>query len=215
MSTFLKKDLPVIVIAFVGFLIVLEWFLPIEALSEIKSFLGLVTTIIGNVSFGIGTVYAITGELNMIKRNRNWRQYLVSGSMFAMLFTMIVIIILYGGLHAPFEAPYKWYQYNIYQPQSEAMYAVMFLYQCSALYRVCRARSMETTILIVVGGAFIFANIPLFASFVPGVSELGDFVVQGPSLGGTRPANITGAIGAMIVGLRSLIGKEQTTIEVN
>ncbi|MBA7607609.1 hypothetical protein ES703_14768 [subsurface metagenome] len=215
MSTLLRKDLPTLLIAFVGFAIVAEWFFPIQALSDFKSYLGLCVTIIYRVSIGIGTVYATTSEYAVWRRDKSLQQTIISGSMFAMIIIMALVCVLYGGLEAGYKPQYKWFQYNIYQPQSQAMYAVMFLFQCGSLYRVCRARSMESTILLVAGGIFILSCIPLFSSFVPGIAELGTFVTQGPSLGGTRPANMAAAIGAIIVGLRSLLGKEQSTMETD
>jgi len=213
MSTLLRKDLPTLLIAVLGFAIVAEWFLPIAALSGFKTYLGVCVEIIYRTSIGIGTVYAFTSEYAQWRRNRTLQQTLISGSMFAMFGIMTIVVIFYGGTESVYSAEYRWFQYNIYQPQSQAMYAVMFLFQCGSLYRVCRARSMETTVLLVAGGAFILSSIPLFASFIPGVVELGTFVSEGPSLGGTRPANMSAAIGAIIVGLRSLLGKEQATME--
>lgn len=213
MSTFLKKDLPTLLIALVGFVIVIEWFVPIKELSDLKTYLGMIATIITNATVLIGTIYAVTSELDAVRRHKTLEQYIISGSFFGMILLLGAVCIFYGGLDAGYNAEFKWYQYNIYQPQTSAMYAVMFLFQCGALYRVCRARSMEATVMLVVGGIFIISNIPLFSSYVPFVEPLGAFVIDGPSLGGTRPANITAAIGAVIIGLRALFGKEQATME--
>jgi hypothetical protein len=213
MSIFWKKDLPTLIIAVLGFTIVFEWFFPISQLSYIKTFLGMIATIITNATVLIGTIYAVTSEYDTVRRNRTIGQYFVSGSFFAMMLIMAIVCILYGGMNAGYNAEFRWYQYNIYQPQTSAMYAVMFLFETGALYRVCRARSMESTVIMVCGGLFILGSIPLFASYVPGIEPLAAFVTMGPSLGGTRPANITAAIGATIIGLRALLGREQTTME--
>ncbi|MBN1683140.1 hypothetical protein JW865_06275 [Candidatus Bathyarchaeota archaeon] len=213
MSTFFKKDLPTLIIAVLGFSVLAEWFLPIQQLTDLKSFLSLTTTLITYGSFGIGTVYALTAEYTAVKRNRNIQQYLISGSFFAIIIIMTAICVMYGGLRAFYNPEYRWYQYNLYSPQSQAMYAVMFLFQCGSLYRVLRLRNMESTVLIIAGVTFILSQIPLFASFVPGVDFLGGWMADAPSLGGTRPANITAAIGAIVVAIRALIGREQTTME--
>jgi len=213
MSTFWKKDVPTLMIAVLGFSIVFEWFFPIKELTSLKTFLTQIATIITNGAVLLGTIYGVTNELDAVRRKKTLAQYFESGSFFGMMLIMLVVIVMYGGIEAFFKPEYRWFQYNIYQPQTSAMYAVMFLFQTGALYRVCRARSMESTVLLVAGLLFILASIPLFSSFVPFVSELGDFVTRGPSLGGTRPTNITWALGATIVGLRALLGKEQATME--
>jgi len=214
MSTLIKRDLPVLIIAIFGFLIVAEWFIPIKQLTDYKTAMGTITVIMGNIAFGIGTFYGVTAELNMLRRNRTWQQYVVSGSFFGIMIVMAAIIFGYGFPNAvAVRAEYKWYTYNIYTWQAQAQYGVMFLYQCGAVYRVLRLRSMETIVLSFCGLAFILRSIPLFV-MIPGVMELGDWVAGAPALGGTRAATLTSAIGNLVVGLRALIGKETTTIEV-
>ena len=73
---------------------------------------------------------------------------------------------------------------------------------------------METIVLMFAGFAFILRSIPLFVSYIPGLLQLGDWVAGAPALAGTRAATLTAYIGALVVGLRGLIGREQTTIEV-
>ena len=213
MSTFWKKDLPTLMIAVLGFSVVAEWFFPIVELTNLKTFLGMIATIIMNATVLIGTIYAVTSELDSVRRNKKLSQYIISGSFFGMMLIMVVVCILYGGINAGYNSEWRFFQYNIYQPQTSAMYAVMFLFQTGALYRVLRLRSMESTVLLIAGGAFILSSIPLFAGYVPGIDALGTFVIFGPSLGGTRPANITAAIGATIIGLRALLGREQSVLE--
>lgn len=214
MSTLIKRDLPVLIISLFGLGIVAEWFLPIKQLTDYKTFMGTFTLIMGNMAFGIGMFYAITAELKMLQRNKTWQQYFITGSFFGMLLIMSTIIFGYGFPNAVLKAEYKWYTYNVYQWQAQAQYAILFLYQCGAVYRVLRVRSMETLVLSFCGLAFILRSIPLFVSYIPGMMELGDWVAGAPALGGTRAATLTSALGGLVVGLRALIGKESTTLEV-
>lgn len=215
MSTFVKRDLPVIIVAVFGFGVVAQWFIPLGILDSYRSFLANITTIMGNTAFGVGMFYGITAEYNMLRRNRTLGQYFVSGSYFAFMLIMTFVIFAYGFPNAVAVAPeYKWYTYNVYQWQAQAQYGIMFLYQCGAIYRVLRLRSMETTVIAICGLAFILRSIPLFVSYIPGLMEVGDWVAGAPALGGTRAATLTSSLGGLIVGCRALIGKEQTTIEV-
>jgi hypothetical protein len=194
--------------------LVAQAFFNIKELNDLRDWFGVIPTVIYYISFGVGTVYGITAELNSWRRNRTWKQGIISGSFFAMILIMTVVSVLYGGLESWRQPEFRWYLLNIYQPQSQGMYAVMFLFQCGALYRVLRFRNLETAVLIISGVGFILSQIPLFTAFIPGMSEFGEFIALYPSLGGTRPANITGAVGGIIVALRTLIGKEQGTMVV-
>lgn len=217
MSTFIKRDLPVLIISIFGLLIVAEWFVPTSVttfFADFKTRMGTFTALMGNTAFGIGTFYGVTAELNMLRRRRTWQQYIISGSFFGIMILMAALIF---GLQFPNSVllpEYKWWYFNTYQYQAQAQYAVMFLYQCGAVYRVLRLRSMETVVLSFCGIAFILRSIPLFVSYVPGLMELGDWVAGAPSMAGTRAATLTASIGGLVVGIRALIGKETATIEV-
>jgi hypothetical protein len=213
MSTFIKRDFPVLLIAVLGFLIVFNVFLPYSILSDYRTFMTTLTTIIYYAAFGVGWFYGISAEYQMIRRNRNWQQYFVSAGFFGMLLLQSYIVFVYSFPNAVVTAEYRWAMLTIYQWQSQAQYGIMFLYQCGAVYRVLRLRSMETIVLAIAALAFIFRSIPLFSS-IPGIMEFGDWVSGAPVLAGTRAATMTSSIGALVVGLRSLVGKESTVIEV-
>lgn len=213
-TTFLRRDLPSLIIAGLGFTLIAQAFFDVEILNQLRDWFGVIPTVIYYISFGVGTVYGITAEVNAWKRNRTWQQSLVTFSFFIMMAIMAVVIVLYGGITAWREPQFRWYLLNIYQPQSQGMYAVMFLFQCGALYRVLRFRNWETAVLIISGVGFILSQIPLFTAYIPGMSSFGEFIALYPSLGGTRPANITGAVGGIIVAFRTLLGKEQGTLEI-
>jgi hypothetical protein len=213
MSTFIKRDLPVIIIAVFGLAIVAELFVPYSTLTDYKTFMGTLTSIIYYAAFGIGWFYGISAEYQMIRRNRNWQQYFVSAGFFGMLILQSYIVFFYNFPNTVVTPEYRWAMLNIYQWQSQAQYGIMFLYQCGAVYRVLRLRSMETIVLAIAALAFIFRSIPLFSS-IPGIMEFGDWVSGAPVLAGTRAATMTSSIGALVVGLRSLVGKESTVIEV-
>lgn len=224
MSTLIRRDIPTLIIAIFGFGLVAEWFWGdplIPILTEYKSMMGQFMSVISNTARGLGTVYALTSEWYMLRRARAsgdpktiYGQYIVTGSFFVTIFLMLYITFAFDFPNAVRAAEYKWWYYNIYSMFYQAQYAVMFLYQTGAIYRVCRARSMETVVLMFSGFAFIFRSIPLFCSYVPGLLQLGDWVAGAPACAGTRAATLTAYLGILVVGLRGLIGREQTTIEV-
>lgn len=224
MSTLIRRDLPTLIIIILGLAIVLEWFWGeplIPILTDFKEKIGSFMYVISNTAFGLGLFYGVTAEWNMVKRarasgdqRRILEQYIVAGGLFGMMIIMTIITFVYNFPNAVRAPEYKWFVYNVYSMQSQAQYAIMFLFQTGAIYRVCRARSMETVVLMLAGFAFILRSVPLFASYVPGLMEVGDWVAGAPSMAGTRAATLTAYVGALVVGIRALIGKETTTIEV-
>lgn len=216
MSTFLKRDAPIILIVVIGFMTVANLFVPrttIDIFSRFSDVMGKFITILSSVAFGVGTFYGITAEYNMWRRNRTLAQSIISGSFLAL------IIIMYGVTYynypnAIYTAEYKWYTYKLSMWQAQSQYAVMFLYQCGAVYRVLRLRSMETAVLAFCGLSFILRSIPIFVGYIPGIMEVGLWVAGAPVTGGTRAATLTVTIAALVVSARALMGKETTMIEV-
>lgn len=224
MSTLIRRDIPTLIIAILGFGLVAEWFWGgtiFPVLSDYKSMMGKYMSIISYTARGIGTFYGLTSEWYMLQRARAsgeprkiWGQYFITGTFFTIMFIMLFIAFAFNFPNSVRSPEYKWWYYNTYQQFYQGQYAVMFIYQTGAIYRVCRARSMETIVLMVAGIAFILRSIPIFVSYIPGLLELGNWFAFAPALAGTRAATLTASLGALVVGLRGLIGREQTTIEV-
>jgi len=215
MSTLIRRDLPTVVIVVIGFLTVCNLLVPrttIDIFYKFSSIMGNMITIISATAVGIGIFYGVTAEYNMWRRNRTLAQTIVSGSFFVMLI-LVFSTVLYSWPNGYISTEYKWYQYKIYQWQAQSQYAVMFLYQCGAVYRVLRLRSMETIVLSICGLAFILRSIGIF-TYIPGIMEFGLWVAGAPVTGGTRAATLTVTIAALVVSARALIGRESTIIEV-
>lgn len=211
-STLIRRDLPVLCLVVVGMIYVLQWFIPSTDFANFKATLGIMVSVIGWVAVGVGTFYGVTSEYYQVRRNPNWRQYVSSGGMFV---TMIImgIIWIWRFPASYLSDEWKWWMYNVYTNQSQAQYAIMWLFQTGAVYRVLRVRSIDATVFMIAGLSFILKSVPLFL-LIPGIAEFGSWVQYAPTLAGTRAATLTGSLGALVIGLRALIGREQTTIAI-
>jgi len=65
------------------------------------------------------------------------------------------------------------------------------------------------------GLIYTLRQIPLFQVYLPGIVGFGEWIMLVPNVGGGRAAVIAAALGAIVVGIRTLWGKERTTTEVD
>jgi hypothetical protein len=86
--------------------------------------------------------------------------------------------------------------------------------QVNAVFRMFRVTSLESaTICICYILTWLF-NLPFFRFYVPALGPIGVWIATVPSMAGQRAGLIAAAIGAIIVGVRALVGKEPGLMEV-
>ncbi|MFB0557516.1 MAG: hypothetical protein ACETVY_00230 [Candidatus Bathyarchaeia archaeon] len=94
-------------------------------------------------------------------------------------------------------------------PLSAAMYASLGFWIASAAYRAFRARTIEAAVLLVSGTIVIFANAPIGTSIWGGFVPLKDWIFDVPNLATMRGIMIGAALGALSLGVRTLMGRER------
>ena len=86
----------------------------------------------------------------------------------------------------------------------------MYFTLASSAYRTFRVSSMEAIALIAGGMIYTLRQIPLFQVYTPWIVPLGEWFLLVPNTGGGRGAVIAAALAALVVGIRTLWGKEAT-----
>lgn len=215
MSQFIRKGLPMLILSIMGFLFTIQWFVPINELSTLKNYVTTFTIIVFSVSIGLGVIYAVTAELDRVRRSPSKEQYFITGSFFATMILSLFLAVYFGSaqfgdwLQGVNSTPFKFLITNVYSTQASMAFGVIFLLMVGALFRT-RLSSMESSVLLIVSMTFILKSIPLFAAEFPWLSPIADFFSLTVGTGASRATTLVGAIGSLVVGVRSLIGKEIT-----
>ncbi len=113
--------------------------------------------------------------------------------------TIVTGVGLWFGL--PSE-PMTWVFDNIYTPLQSAFFALMAFFLATAAYRALRARTLETTWMLVIALIVFVGQTPLLGV----LADAREWVLNVPATAGVRGILIGVALGTMATALRLLLG---------
>lgn len=210
-STFLKRDVPLMLIIVMALPNLIGRFVSDPLISTINMRIGQWSSVISMLGWGLSAVYLFQGEYANMKQNPSF----ISRWNFIVLVGFSVILAgvyaMYGSLNSP---EYVFWYRGFYSPQSRAFYGLMFLYLGSASYRMLRARSAESTVLMLAGLIYIMRSASLFNLYLPWTMDVGEWIMDYPNTAATTAAMISATFGQMLIAVRQMLGRERTAIEV-
>jgi hypothetical protein len=191
---------------------ILSYFTPYDVFAQFKGIATNWVVIISAVTVAMGFVYMTNAQIKMYQKNKTTLQlaYTVTTYVFFLAF-LIAGLAFKGDVSSP---EYLWWFNNVYANVGATIYAVMFFTLASSAYRTFVVSSVEAISLIVGGMVYTLRQVPLFQVYTPWIVPLGEWILLVPNTGGSRGAVIAAAIAALVVGIRTLWGKE-VTLEVS
>jgi hypothetical protein len=209
--SFARRELPTILLTACGVLMLLAFFTPFKEFTTIKGILTSWTIVVAATSTWLGFAYMSYAQYRMYQRNPTRIQliYFITPFAFFSLF-LIVGVSFPGDVSSP---QYLWLLSSIYQQVGATIYAVMFFTLASSAYRTFTVASIESIALLLGGVIYTLRQIPLFPVFAPWLVPVGEWILLVPNVGGGRGAVICAAMAALVVGIRTLWGKEMTMVE--
>jgi hypothetical protein len=110
---------------------------------------------------------------------------------------------------SPSSAQYGWLSSNVLTPLSMSVGSFIGFFIVSAAFRTFRARSLEAGIVLASATVIMLKNMPIGEYLFPGVLNFGTWINNVASLGGNRGFTIAFAVGAIIAGIRQVLGYER------
>lgn len=204
----MRRELPTIIVSACGVIMLLSFFTTFEVFTTIKATLTAWTIVIASTSTWLGFTYMSYAQYRTYKRDPTTSQliYFATPFVFFLLF-LIVGFSFPGDVNSP---QYLWLLSSIYQQVGATVYAVMFFTLASSAYRTFTVASIEATALLLSGAIYTLRQIPLFPYLAPWLVPLGEWILLVPNVGGGRGAVICAAMAALVVGIRTLWGREMT-----
>lgn len=210
--SFVKRDLPLIILSACGLMLLLNFFVPTDFGNVVKAELTTWTVIIGCIGTFLGIYYMTISQWRLLQKNKTTIQYFYFATIFGFMILWLAVGLYFpGGVTSP---QYLWLQNNLYRNQAGMVYGVMFFTLSSSAYRTFTIRSIESFALLVGGVIYMLRQIPIFPAMWPGLLPLGEWILMVPNVGGGRGAVICAALAALVVGIRTLSGREATMMEV-
>ena len=174
------------------------------------------------VWFQIITAFAyILGAVSMVVVNGKKIQRRSDGWIYNLVLLLALVTTLVAGFYPrpdgklPTEegSVFDWIFRFVYSPLSATTYSLLAFFIASAAFRAFKAKSLESTLLLVTALFVIFFRVPAGESLV-GSLPVGEFIEQfimgGFNTAGQRAVQLGASIGLISVSLKIILGVERS-----
>ena len=202
MSVFNRREIFVVLTFVTGFLTITDYFVVVPIINDVVKTLISWTVLLAYFAIVLGLVNIVFFHTKRLTRRQPQMIYS------AWLLIILVGITLLGVTQGTNHFLYQFFFTNVYTPLGIAGYGIMTFFIASAAFRALRARTLESMLLVLSLIFIVLYNAPVGA-LVPIIPQIGFWIQSVPSNSGMRGIIIGMAIGALGIGLRTLIGRER------
>jgi len=203
----LKRMLPTAVAIAVGMLILLALFTPIELFDTIGTRLIDTAVIVAAFALFLGVINVLRVHARKIQKGE-------SGRLYSIVLVVAMLIVLAIGLPSfpdqpsgPSQPIIEWIFVNIQAPIQASLSALLVFFVITAAYRLLLIRNLESAVMLVVVILVLTGQAAL--GLFPVLPELKDWILDVPAMAGLRGILLGVALGAILTGLRLLLGVER------
>lgn len=203
MSLFFKSKSVNLTILVVSFLLVFfPYFFNVPGL---EWFSGKLMTIAA-VSMAFAVVVAVVSQYRRSLRIINDRR---KGWPFHVYLLLLMLLTLFFGLgFGVHNVGYRWLLSAIVTPLSSVIYGILAFYMASAGARAFRARSLNASLLLLAGFIVLLDQAPLTGAVFPAIKPVATYINETFNMAVSRMFAMSVCIGAMVLGVRMLTGRE-------
>jgi len=213
MSVVVKRYIPLAITFIMGFVMVISafFFLPDTPEREASAMLRAMVDVIIPIAAVIGLISLVRHHgSNIMKKGRYW-QY----SIFTILGVVLYLIV---GIYAVAVHPshlmldqelFSYVYNNIYVHMDMTIFSLLAFFIASAAYRAFRLRTLEASVLLIVGALMLLGRAPIGGATWEGFPTIATWLLDVPNVAGQRAIMLGVAIGAISLCLRQLIGVER------
>jgi hypothetical protein len=200
-----KRDIPLAITFLVGVIAVLEYYTDVQAIADTFTVIKNWGIILQAFALGLGAVnlFKVHGKRISERRGNEW---FFSG----WLLLMMIVFIIFGLWRGQFDTDptYSWLYNAIYLPLGSTMYSSLAFYMAYGAYKVLRARNFEAALLFTTAVLVILGNTPIFPAYFPGFFYTREWIFTAVVGGAYRGIRIGVGMGAVVLGIRTLLGLE-------
>jgi len=124
------------------------------------------------------------------------------------LLALLAIMTLSGFILGQHVGAYEWLLLAVVTPLSSVIYGMLAFYMSSAGARAFRARSPQAALLLLAGFVVLLYQAPLTGAYFPGIEGAAVYLTDTFGMSVSRMFSISVSIGAIVLGVRMLTGKE-------
>jgi hypothetical protein len=210
----LKREVPLILTAAVGLVMMLSFFVPHQWVSVPSDFLQQCALILIAFGYVLGGANALRVNFDAIyKRQPDWIYKVVL--VVSLLATFVIGAVEGVGFLNPGTRS-KWIYDYVYSNMSATMFALLAFFIASAAFRAFRIRTVEAGLLAVAALIVMLGRVPLtnaISGWLPEWARLQamqEWIMEIPQNAAKRAILMGAALGVMATGLRVILGIERS-----
>jgi hypothetical protein len=203
----IRRQIPLALTFIVGIIITANWFIDLTPLNDLGNTITNFNTVMVAFMMGFAGVNILMIHTRRIQKNMS------QGNMIDVFYSVLLLgsLIIWtaiGIFMGTSSDTYQWMYTNFNLPLNSTAYAATLFYLASATYRVIRARSTETTILVVVSIVVIMGNMPMFVTYIPALMTVKNWLADVVVTAAYRAITIGVGLGGILMGVRTLLAME-------
>lgn len=209
MSTFIRRDLPVLIMSVIAIIWAIDIVVAVPALEALTAYGQVWVTLIGTFTVFVGAITLLRYNFSKAKKlsTNDPEKYFAFWSIF--LFAVLVILGMAGS-----EESYSWLASVTYSNVDYFMETMVGLWMAATAVRVLRVRSFDS-FLFFAASILLFLNFSPIAEVIsPLLAQVGVFVSDSWLEALNRSLIMGVGIGGLIAGIRAIAGMERGPFEV-
>jgi len=201
----MKRNIPLAVCLIIGVLMIIQFFIPHPLSSQFNSMILKWVIVLSAFALILAIGNLVMHHSVKIRRRREgWFYSIVTlTSMLAM-----AVIGLFWGIGA--DSLYQKIFLNVLSPLSSTMFALLAYYMASAAYRSFRARTIESTLLLVAAFIVMIGFMPFGQYIHQKFPAFAEWVMQVPNMASQRGIRFGIAFGVISTALKIILGIERS-----
>jgi hypothetical protein len=200
-----RREISILICAILGIVMIAQYYIVDPTISFAAQIFQVFTTSIASFMMIFGTTTLVLFHINHVRKRTPGQWYVSVWTVF-LIISLSIIGLVFGSDHIYF----KWMFENVFINLDTAMYSILGFYVIAAAWRAFRARNIDATFLLIAGVLTALVNAPV-AELVFGktILDLGNWVMNVPTMAGIRTTYFGIALGSIYLALRTFIGRER------
>lgn len=198
----LKRVLPAAVAIAVGLFVLVSVFTSIPVLDPIGTYFIDTAIIIAAFALFLGLINLVRVHYRRIRDRK-------TGWPYSIVLLISVFVVLAVGLPSsgPSEPVVQWIFDYVQAPIQASFSALLVFFVVAATYRLLRVRNVESVVLLIVVLLVLVGQVTV--GLLPIMPQIKDWIVSVPAMAGVRGILLGVALGAILTGIRLLLGVER------
>jgi hypothetical protein len=162
----------------------------------------------------IGAFALLLGVFNVLRVHARKIRKRQTGGLYSFVLIVAMLVVLAVGLPSlpdepsgPSQPIVQWIFENVQAPIQASLSALIAFFIVTAAYRLLRVRNLESALMLLVTLLVLVGQVTV--GLVPVLPELRDWILDVPAMAGVRGILLGVALGALLTGIRLLLGAER------